>query len=215
MGKAGPWHPKCYAWDPVGPAVLNTRRDSELLRRSVFTTPPRFTTPQTLLWEEKCLQFPRKWCPHEARRNCKSQCDSNSLRVLNLLRVVLATQCSGRGPENGNFPKVVRRGCERRLGPRAPNSSCIDAKKGCTGAKHPLLTTFGKFPLSGPLPKPRGPNTTRSESSTRSEFTIALWFSIAVHLARTPFPGNYTHFSSPRRVRGVVNMGVVVKTTTA
>ena len=33
---------KCY---PKDPAVLKTVRDSELLRRSVFTTPPRFTTP--------------------------------------------------------------------------------------------------------------------------------------------------------------------------
>ena len=30
---------------PKDPAVLKTARDSELLRRSVFTTPPRFTTP--------------------------------------------------------------------------------------------------------------------------------------------------------------------------
>ena len=30
---------------PKDPAVLKTLRDSELLRRSVFTTPPRFTTP--------------------------------------------------------------------------------------------------------------------------------------------------------------------------
>ena len=30
-------------------------KNSELLRRSVFTTPPKFTTARTLLWEEKCL----------------------------------------------------------------------------------------------------------------------------------------------------------------
>ena len=34
---------------PKDPAVLKTLRDSELLRRSVFTTPPRFTTLRTLL----------------------------------------------------------------------------------------------------------------------------------------------------------------------
>ena len=39
---------------------------------SVFTTPPKFTTPQTLLGEGKCLQFPGKWCPHNARRDSKS-----------------------------------------------------------------------------------------------------------------------------------------------
>ena len=37
---------------PKDPAVLKTLRDTELLRRSVLTTPPRFTTPWTLLWEE-------------------------------------------------------------------------------------------------------------------------------------------------------------------
>ena len=30
---------------PKDPAVLKTVRDSDILRRSVFTTPPRFTTP--------------------------------------------------------------------------------------------------------------------------------------------------------------------------
>ena len=47
----------------------------------------------------------------------------------------LRPQGSGRGPENGNFPKVVKRGCKRCLGPRVPKSSCTGAKKGCTGAK--------------------------------------------------------------------------------
>ena len=31
-------------------------------------------------------------------------------------------------------------------------------------------------------------------------------------LVLTPFPGNYRHFSSQRRVHGIVNMGGVVKT---
>ena len=52
-------------------------RDSELLRRSVYTTPPRSTTPQTLPWEEECLQFPRKRCPHNVCRDGKSPCDGN------------------------------------------------------------------------------------------------------------------------------------------
>ena len=40
---------------PKDPAVLKTLRDSKLLRRSVFTTPPIFTTLRTLRWEEECL----------------------------------------------------------------------------------------------------------------------------------------------------------------
>ena len=54
------------------PARLKTPRDSEFLRRSVFTTPPKFTTLGTLFWEEKCLQFPGKWRPHKVRRDSKS-----------------------------------------------------------------------------------------------------------------------------------------------
>ena len=41
---------------PKDPAVLKTLRDSELLRRSVFTTPPIFTTVWTPLWGKKCQQ---------------------------------------------------------------------------------------------------------------------------------------------------------------
>ena len=48
----------------------------ELLRRSVFTTPPSFTTPQTLLGEGKCLQFPQNWCPHKVCGGSKSECGS-------------------------------------------------------------------------------------------------------------------------------------------
>ena len=54
-----PWRPGLQTY-PKDPAVLKTVRDSELLRRSVFTTPPRFTTLWTLLWEDKCLHNSRK-----------------------------------------------------------------------------------------------------------------------------------------------------------
>ena len=40
------------------------------------------------------------------------------------------------GPETSKVPKVVvRRGCKRSFGPRAPKSSCTGAKESCTGAK--------------------------------------------------------------------------------
>ena len=43
-------------WKPKGPSrTKKTLRDSKLPRRSVFTTPPIFTTLRTLLWEEECL----------------------------------------------------------------------------------------------------------------------------------------------------------------
>ena len=58
---------------------------------------------------------------------------------------------------------------------------------------------------------PKGPrrtkNTTRSKFTTRSVFTIALQFTIAAHLVRTPFSWELQTFSSPRRVRVVVNLG--------
>ena len=46
-------------WIPKGP--FRTKKTTaiakivKLLSRSVFTTPPKFTTPQTLLGEGKCL----------------------------------------------------------------------------------------------------------------------------------------------------------------
>ena len=87
-----------------------------------------------------------------------------------LLRKVLQSESSGREPESGKFPKVVRRGCKRSFEPK-------DRKWGCTSAKwavqngfgwckrllgpfcslssnyllHPLLTTFGNLPFSGSL----------------------------------------------------------------
>ena len=61
------WGPKGgSAKDPAVPKIL---RDSELLRRSVFTTPPKLTTP---------------WTPHIAGENaCKTQqtCSENSRRL--------------------------------------------------------------------------------------------------------------------------------------
>ena len=60
-----------------------------------FTTPPKFSTPWTLLWEDKRLQFPGKWCSHEVRRDSKSLCGTRSTTRNNLLRVVFLVR---RGP---------------------------------------------------------------------------------------------------------------------
>ena len=49
------------------PDVLKTLQDSELIRRSVLSTPPRLTTLWTLLWEEECLQLPGKWRQDKVR----------------------------------------------------------------------------------------------------------------------------------------------------
>ena len=46
--------------------------------------------------------------------------------------------CLLQGPETSKVPKVVRRGCKRSSGPRAPKSSCTGAKESCTGAKQGL-----------------------------------------------------------------------------
>ena len=63
---------------PKDPAMLKTLRDGELLRCSVFTTPP---PPDLLRCErfferKKCRQFPGKWYSHPVRRDSKSLCDS-------------------------------------------------------------------------------------------------------------------------------------------
>ena len=65
---------------PKGPfRTKNTTTIAKIvtfLRRSVFTMPPRFTMPGTLLREGKCLEFPGKGCLHKVRRDSKSQGDS-------------------------------------------------------------------------------------------------------------------------------------------
>ena len=51
--------PPCHGTHPYpkDPAVLKILRDSELLRRSVFNTPPPYLLRrETHLWGEKCLQ---------------------------------------------------------------------------------------------------------------------------------------------------------------
>ena len=44
---------------------------------------------------EKCLSFPGKWCPHRGRHDSESLCVVNSLRVVNVLRLVFLVR---RGP---------------------------------------------------------------------------------------------------------------------
>ena len=61
---------------------INNLRDSELLRRSIFTTPPIFTTVWTPLWGEKCLQNPREFCEH------RGVAIENHCAIVNLLPIV-------------------------------------------------------------------------------------------------------------------------------
>ena len=66
--------------------------------------------------------------------------------------LVLRPQGSVREPENGNFPKVVRRGCKKCFGPRAPNSSCTVCKKGlhrCKTGFWVVQKTLGRPLLPG------------------------------------------------------------------
>ena len=53
---------------PKDPAVLKTLRDSELVRRSVFTMDPSLRRIMSAI--------PRKSCPHKVHCDSKSLCDS-------------------------------------------------------------------------------------------------------------------------------------------
>ena len=46
----------------------------------------------------------------------------------------------GESPKMENSPRVVRRGCKRCFGPRAPNASCIGQKKGANRGGQPDYT---------------------------------------------------------------------------
>ena len=55
--------------------------------------------------------------------------------VCNFFELELQSESSGREPENGKFPKVVRKGCKRSFEPRERKWGCTSAKWGCIGAK--------------------------------------------------------------------------------
>ena len=66
-------------WKPKGPSRTKDTTTIEeianyyavfLLRR------PYLLSLEPFFRDEKCLQIPRKRCPHKAHRNSKSQCDS-------------------------------------------------------------------------------------------------------------------------------------------
>ena len=84
--------------NPKNPTVQKTLRDSELLRRSVFTTPSKFTTPWTLLSEEQCLQ---ERVDHNAI--------VNSLRVVNWLSRSLFRSGGGLWSTSFLFPCFIVR----------------------------------------------------------------------------------------------------------
>ena len=78
--------------------------------------PPRFTTPWTLLWRDKCLQFPGKWCRHTVRRDSKSLCDgklstTKTPQTVTLQVTILCQQISKKkqhAPEH-SFALTLRR----------------------------------------------------------------------------------------------------------
>ena len=79
-------------------------------------------------------------------------------------------------------------------------------------SRRAILNFFNLWALRGPH---RTKNTTRSKFITHFFFlTTAPWFTIAAHLVRTPFSWELQTFSFLERenVRGIVNMGAVVKT---
>ena len=65
-------------WGPLSSHQVKLLRDSELLRRSVFTTPPLFASLWALLWGERCLQNPRRLCQRRGGRQSESPCVSKS-----------------------------------------------------------------------------------------------------------------------------------------
>ena len=76
------WHVSCRTdlgvqiLQPRGPSRTKTLRDSELLRRSIFTTPPQIYYAVNPSLRGKTSVIPRKWCPDKVRRFSKSLCDS-------------------------------------------------------------------------------------------------------------------------------------------
>ena len=71
---------------PKDPTVLKTLWHSELLRRSVFTTPPGFTTLWTPLWVENACKT-QEYCVSTEGVAIANHCAIvNSLRVVNSLR---------------------------------------------------------------------------------------------------------------------------------
>ena len=97
--------PKDYCKeDPLqlskGPAVLKTLRDSKLLRRSVFTTPPFLLRCKPFFERKNACNSQGKWCPREGVAIVNHCAVVNLLRIVNLLRrSVFSTAGSF-----GNFP---------------------------------------------------------------------------------------------------------------
>ena len=73
-------------------------KNRELLRRCVFTTPPIFTTPQTLLREENVCNSQENGVRTRCAVIANQSAIVNSLLVVNLLRIVFLVR---RGPLGG------------------------------------------------------------------------------------------------------------------
>ena len=82
LGPGGDCVTCCVLKNPKDPAVLKTLRDSELLHRGVFTTPPIFATVWTLPWEENVCSSQE----NVVRTRCTAI--ANHYAIANLLRRV-------------------------------------------------------------------------------------------------------------------------------
>ena len=85
---------------PKDPTILKTLQDSELLRCSVFTTPPILTTVWTLFREESCL--------YNQKVSARGVAIVNHRAIVNLLRIVISLRrniCSTAGSSRLSGPK--------------------------------------------------------------------------------------------------------------
>ena len=130
-GKSQPYCPK-------DPAVLKILWDSELLHRSVSTTPPIFTTLCAPLWREKCLQNQGKRCQRRGvgvavANHCAIV---NLLCLVNLLRRSLFSTAGSFGWGHGPFHgRPCLSCCSQRLRRLATASFglCTDTQHICVG----------------------------------------------------------------------------------
>ena len=124
-------------------------------------------------------------------------------RSLIFLGIALQTRAPGRGVKNRKCPKMVRRGCKRSFGPTAQRS--------------PKSHLHRVQPCFAPVQPEVAPVQEAFRSLSSKDLLHPLLTIFGHFLFSTPLPGalvckNCRHFSSQRRVCGVVNLGGVVET---